>query len=711
MKKLLAVILTALLLSATCMLLTGCDSPKVRVESVMTINKDFKGSRTITVVYPLNAAIDAIKDDILEENPVPNVEGAKFSYLGATEDGYTFELKLTFDNLSAYEEQVGAVIGRDANAVLARKSSVMFEGTRMQEDFDLSELVGWIERDTKATESTKDYTFEYPVNKVTVEKDTFDTGSTVKINEGTGIPISSVEIKTYNERISLLSRLFDRSFVFAIPADTYSEQSRRITGYFEEIAGENASFSDTHEGNNVLYTVTFEGLSLSDLETTTAAMLDSDGVSVFYGDKDNRLSTPLYEGRVLEETLDTLSFIGKDDAPPALKYTYSLQTNSVKGEGAIYKDGGWQDAGTWDDGAYRLTDDSGLTHLRIYDGRQYVIKGVRFDLKSLGDGTFRRTTSFLYPVEDGFEGPVYATKFFQSKGGETSSDNDGDYVICSVTSEGNVDELNEALENIFGKGNYLSYDRKDGALSDKTTLTDYIDLRQVLNLESAITDMTYTMTAENGENIVTVLNGDTETGYSNKDDSAVTVHGCVATVGYHGVVPKGMSILFYILFGVLLFGITTLAAYRMLVPPIRRERKSKRRRARGEEIVTPPQELPEQADVPSYAPQQTTTFSIFELGILSRNKKVVDEINRDVEKRLDADRLKERKKELRRRELQEMEKKVYGKEADEKPADDEPQTQEMLDTFDRAMKAEPEAPAPTDPMELLDLVNGEDQDD
>ena len=32
-------------------------------------------------------------------------------------------------------------------------------------------------------------------------------------------------------------------------------------------------------------------------------------------------------------------------------------------------------------------------------------------------------------------------------------------------------------------------------------------------------------------------------------------------------------------------------------------------------------------------------------------------------------------------------------------------TAEMLDTFDRAMKAEPEAPAPTDPMELLDLVN------
>lgn len=714
MRRFVAVLLTALIVSALCMALTGCDSPKVRVESVMTITKEFKGSRTITVVYPLNAEIDAIKDDILDENPVANVDGAKFSYLGATEDGYSFELALSFNNLNEYEAQIAAIIGRDANAVLACKSTVMFTGTRMAEDFDVSELVGWIERDTKSTDATKDYTFEYAVNKVTVGTDTFDTESTVSINEGKGIEVSSVEVKTYNEKAGLLSRTFDRSFVFAIPADIYAENKKKINEYFEELVGETAQISDTHEGNNILFSVTFEGLNLSELETTTAAVLDSDGVSVYYGDKDN-MSTPLYEGRVLEETLDTQSFAGKSDNPPTLKYTYSLPTNTVRGEGALYIDGSWQDAGTWDDGAFRISDDTGLTHLRIYDGRQYVIKGVNFELTSLGDGKFRRVTSFLYPIEDGFEGPVYAAKFFKQKGGETSADNDGENIICSVTSEGTLDELNAAIENIFGKGNYIAYNRQNGALSDKTTLTDYIDLRQVMNLESATVDMNYIVSAENGENIVTVTSGGSETAYKDKETSVIEVKGCVGTVGYHGVVPKAGNIIFYILFGVALFGITTLAAYRMLMPPIRRERKPRDRRGDREEIAAPEQaQMPKvNDDTPSYAPQQTTTFSIFELGILSRNKKYVDEINQDVEKRLDADRLEQRKKELRRKELEEMEKKVYG--GGEKPAepveDDSPRTQEIIDTFDQAMKKEPDAPEPTDPMELLDLMNGEDADD
>lgn len=715
MRRILAAVLAVLMLSALCMMLTGCDSPKVRVESVMTITKDFKGSRTITVVYPLNADIDAIKDDILEENPAAAVDGAKFTYLGATEDGYSFELKLSFDSLSAYESQITAIIGRDANAVLACKDTVMFSGTRMAEDFDVSELVGWIERDTGAADATKDYAFEYSVNKVTIDKETYDAGSTVSINKGKGIAVSSVEVKTYNEKAGLLSRLFDRSFVFAIPADTYSENKKKINEYFENLVGDSAQISDTHEGNNVLFTVTFEGLNLSELETTTAKVLGSDGVSVYYGDKDN-LSTPLYEGRVLEETLDTLSFAGKTDGPPTLKYTYSLPTNTVRGEGALYKNGSWQNSGSWDDGAFRITDETGVTHLRIYDGRQYVIKGVNFELTGLGDGKFRRVTSFLYPVESGFEGPVYASKYFKAKGGETSADNDGEYIICSVTCEGTVSELNEKLENIFGKGNYIAYDRKKGALSDKTTFTDYIDLRQVMNLESATVDMNYTVSTENGENIVTVTNGSSETAYKDKAESVIGINGCMGTVGYHGVIPKAGNIAFYIIFGIALFAVTTFAAYRMLMPPFRRERAAHTRRSDHEVIDVPEQDdLPEKTDtVPDTALQQTTTFSIFELGLLSRNKKVVDEINQDVEKRLDADRLEQRKKDLRRKELEEMEKKVYGGESAEEPqpvTDDSPRTQEMLDTFDRAMKTEPEKPEPTDPMELLDLMNGDDDDE
>ena len=63
MRRFFAAVLAAIMLAAVCLPLTGCDSPKVRVESVMSITNEFKGSRTVTVVYPLNADIDAIKDD------------------------------------------------------------------------------------------------------------------------------------------------------------------------------------------------------------------------------------------------------------------------------------------------------------------------------------------------------------------------------------------------------------------------------------------------------------------------------------------------------------------------------------------------------------------------------------------------------------------------------------------------------------------------
>lgn len=713
MKRLLAVLLTAMLCVTLCLTLTGCDKPKIRVESVLNLNNEFKGSRTVTVIYPLSADIDAIKDDIIEDNPADEVDGAKFTYLGATENGYSFELKLSFDNLSQYEAQVSAMIGRDANAVLARKDTVMFSGTRMAEDFDVSELIAWITRDTKSSDATKDYTFEYPYNKVNIGSDTFDTDSTVKVSEGKGVQVNSIDVKTYNEKANLLGRTFDRSFVFTIPADTYTENKRKINAYFEELVGDTAQISDTHEGNNILLTVTFEGLSLSELETTTASVLDSDGVSVYYGDKEN-MSTPMFEGRVLEETLDTLSFNGADGNAPTLKYTYSLPTNAVKGEGALYREGSWENVGTWDDGAYRMEDNSGLTHLRIFDGRQYYIDGVDMELMSLGDGQFKRVTSFLYPVEDGFEGPVYATKFFNAKGAQTKTDNDGEHVVCSVIIEGDTDELNASLGDIFGKGNYIAYDRKSGALSDKTTYTDYIDLRDTLSVENASVSMTYTASADNGENIVTVTNGSTETAYKDKASSVMDI-GCVAAVGYHGVIPKAGSIILYIIFGVLLFGVTTLVAYRMLMPPIRRERAEHTRRRventddQAQEAIPEPQE----DKTPPYAPMQTTTFSIFELGALSRNKKYVDEINQDVESRLHADRLQKRKRELRQKELEEMERKVYGKE--EQPAeearDNTPRTREILDTLEEATKAEPQKAEPTDPMELLNLMNEEEQDD
>ena len=123
---------------------------------------------------------------------------------------------------------------------------------------------------------------------------------------------------------------------------------------------------------------------------------------------------------------------------------------------------------------------------------------------------------------------------------------------------------------------------------------------------------------------------------------------------------------------------------------------------------------------------QTTTFSIAELGALTRNKRFVDEINKDIEERIESDRLDQRKKEIRQKELEEMERKVYGKE-EPSPLDEVPELDisvlkaAVAETSDPPVsEPEPdrepdEAPVqpeePVNPFSLLDDEPDEDDDD
>ena len=155
----------------------------------------------------------------------------------------------------------------------------------------------------------------------------------------------------------------------------------------------------------------------------TAKLLDTDSVEIFYGDRDNA-STPLSEGLTFEENLDTFSFIGAENGFPKLEYAYSLPTSTIHGDGSVFADGQWKNAGTWEDGVYKVELTDGSAKLRIPDGIQYFINGVNFHMTSLGDSRFRRTTEFLYSKSDGYDAMNYANNYFISKGAvsETAED-------------------------------------------------------------------------------------------------------------------------------------------------------------------------------------------------------------------------------------------------------------------------------------------------
>lgn len=669
MKRFVALLMISLLSIALCLSLAGCDRPTVRVSSVLDIDAGFAGSRTVTAVYPLSADIDAIRETLEQDAPTGEIEGAEFRYVGVEEDGYYFELILSFDDKAAYEEQVGALIGRHASAFLSRKNTALTRGTRMAEDFDVSELIAWVARDTAAADATKDLAFDYSDNTVQIGGDIYLTDSTVSINDCEGSRINSVSLKTSNDK----EGHYDRTFSFSVPNETYIKDQEEIERYFTTNTSQDAQYAGwSAEGSNMIYTVIYEQLDLDQLTEVTAMLLDTDSAAIFYGDRDNS-STPLSEGLTFEESLDTFSFIGADNGFPPLRYAYSLPTSTIHGDGSVLRDGRWKSDGSWEEGVYRVQLDDGAATVRIPDGMQYAINGINFYLESLGEERFRRTTEFLYSKTDGHDGMNYAYSFFLDRGAECEIGENDENLTCRVTCEGSTDEITAMLVKLFGSGNFMAYRQNEGflALTVKTELTDYVNLGYMLNAFNANRPMTYYVSSDGGENIVSVSVDGAETAYTEHGASSLPVEGGVAVVEYHGNIPITSHIVIYIVSGTLLLALTAFICIMLLKPKKRRHAADPLNNPEAyvgevkQEEDEGAEETPDAASL-----DQTTTFSIFELGALARNKKYVDEINKDIEARMHAQSLEDQKNDIRARELEEMSRKVYGAEETAEQSDE-----------------------------------------
>ena len=674
MKKLLSILLTLSLIFILCLSLSGCDQPTVEVRSELVIDDDFSGTRTITAVYPLSAEIDAVKESIIADSPAAETDGADFSYVGVEEDGYHFELRLDFRSRSRYEDIVGKLIGRGTTVFLSRKNTYLTQGTRMAEDFDVSELISWMEGRTAAEKATKNLRFSYDDNSVRIGSDTYETGSTVNINDCTGSAINSISVKTSNDKAGS----YDRTFAFSIPNTTYSTDKSAIERYFLTNTLPEARYSGwSNEGSNVVYTVIYEDLDIEKMAEVTAKLLDTDSTEIYYGDVDNA-STPLSEGLTFEENIDDFSFIGAENGFPTLQYSYSLPLNTTYGDGSVFEDGRWVSAGEWHDDLYTVELKNGSARLRIPDGIQYGVEGIDFGLASLGDSRFRRSTDFLYQKSDN-SAAAYAQSYFEGRGVECELSETDKNLVCHVEFEGTTEEITTMLVNVFGSGNFMSYEQKEGAfdLSVKTTLTDYVNLGYMLNAANAAAPMTYTVSSEGGENIVSVSADGSETAYTDNSRGSMEVKNGCATVRYYGNIPIVSHIVIYVVCGAALLVLTALIAVMLLRP--------KKRRRYADPLNDPDavydteneageEEEYVETEVKKIPLSQTTTFSIFELNTLARNKKYVDEINKDIEERLHARSLEEQKQDIRARELEEMSRKVYGDSGSDR-TENEPQNE------------------------------------
>lgn len=651
MKKSLSLILAAIVVLST-LALTACSVQTAKAESLMEIDENFAGHRSITVKYPLDAHIDELTDTLLSSNPLKDSTSSTFEYLGVAQDGYTFVMDIVFSSHEDYISQVSALLGRHVTSYVSQPDSVLTSGTRMVEDFDVSELIAWMSNVSLQNEDTKAIEYDCTVNTVSIDGTVFNTSSTIDINERKGKPINSIVIETTN----LKDGTYDRTVTFSIPNDTYLELTGSIEQYFATNTSEKAQYCDfTSQGTAWEYKVIFKSLTIEEMAEYTAMLLDTDEDTLFYGDKDNS-STPLSEGLLFEESFDTFSFMNSDGESVQLQYKYALPTKTTHGDGTVFYDGKWNTIGAWQDGIYSVSVDTDTFDIRIPDGIQYAINGIDTTLEVVDVDNFIRTTDFLYSKTQGMDGMLYAKDFFEQRGATVVTDEDDDNLICSVVCQGSSAQITDELTQYFGSGNFMAYTTKDTAfsLSQKTQLTDYVNLSYMLNSTNANRPITYTVVSSSDENIKD-LGSDSGDSVKDSDDTdmlTVNVDGGQGTVVYNGKIPNTKNIIIFSIVSLLIvLGVVSVVVY-----IVYRRHKSR---------------LSPQPDLHHSEAENT-----LETAPLSdeEDKQYRDEIDKDISEKIEADRIENLSKELKQKEIEQLQKMVYG------DADDTIDTQEEQDT-------------------------------
>lgn len=501
MKRKIISVLLLLLIAMPILTFYGCGEKTFEYESMLKLDKQFKGVRTITLnsgtALITNSDTRAKFNEIISEYCPSVLQREEVEDNGSLKYIFT----LTFESKSDYLSKLSVITDRQVQATLVHPNSELAKGWHFVEDFKTDDIFSWLKNGIDE-KKYNDLQFDLSCvsNVINMDGDIQSCkGDNTEVNAVKGYAVTGLFIETTNNK----KDNYDRKFTLSVPQKTYEEMGDKLITVMKKRTLDSAAYSGwTQQGNNQEYQIVYNGLSLSELQKATALFLDCDTVSLYYGDQNNS-STPLAEQLVFEENINTLSFVPKEDSKVDLSYKYSLPLKTTHGEGVQLKDGVWTKTGEWVDGIFSLKSGDSVYDIRIPDGIQYEIKGINVTLESYDDDNFTRCLDFVYSAVNGQEGRDYAYDFLNKKGVSVTRMKSDDGVICRITSKGTAKKISEEINKLFGGGNSLSYSQYTDSMSVVTNVafTDEINISYMLTGKNKDVPLVYTLYTKGNESV------------------------------------------------------------------------------------------------------------------------------------------------------------------------------------------------------------------
>ena len=219
-------------------------------------------------------------------------------------------------------------------------------------------------------------------------------------------------------------------------------------------------------------------------------------------------STVLAQQNSYSEILDFSNYIGNNSTNVPIEYTYSVSGTTELSECQLYENGEWHIASDFlEDNQYSKVSsfryNGSQMKLRINDGKQYTATSIELESVPLEDDKLQKTVTFKYDrTKGGDEAANYAKAYIDSLGYGAVLSVINDECICTYTTSGSPETLNDIFTQILGGKNTAKYASEAQFMTLRTMkhYRDHLDLSALLLGTNAETPVYYRVAANNAVN-------------------------------------------------------------------------------------------------------------------------------------------------------------------------------------------------------------------
>lgn len=301
MRKVKTILLTMLLVIAM-LSLTACGAGAT-VNTTLTINKDFSGTRTMQMVFSNSTFSQYFQGTVDDLNATLNESiPSEMTYDYSEADGnYYYQFYIQFSSIEDYSSKVNAILGEERNVVITCPDSVWVNGVYVEEDFTSPDLLRWLSdalvSKGQLSESYVSNLFGTGDTKVVFEGNEITSGTQIYVDQIEYQRINSVNVYTDIEELNT----FNRTVEFVVPKESMNNKGEEIEGYMSSVTPGNASYQKEESGDNTIFTYKVDAVDSDGLDTFMKGVFGVENASSIHECVDNQHSPFSFNNQITDQ--------------------------------------------------------------------------------------------------------------------------------------------------------------------------------------------------------------------------------------------------------------------------------------------------------------------------------------------------------------------------------------------------------------------------